>query len=421
MIGLIDCNNFYVSCERVFNPGLLGKPVVVLSNNDGCAIARSEEAKRLGIKMGTPAFMIDTLIQQHDIKVFSSNYALYGDMSARVMQVIREYVPHTEVYSIDEVFADLTTLRYQDLPDLARTIREAVMRCVGIPVSIGIGATKTLAKMANRYAKKTAAGEGIFMAGCRSTVDALLKHTGVDAIWGVGPQHSALLRANGFVTAADFLSAPEDWVRKEMAVVGLRIQKEIKGIRCLPWEEQAPSKKNICTSRSFGTLITSKKEIRQAVATFTAACAAKLRKQGSCAGSLHVFIQTNPHRRQDAQYFHSITQQLEVPTSSTGELLKFAMTAIDVLYKPGYLFQKTGVIVQDLVPQATIQLGLFDQVDRTKEAGVMDAIDQVNQNFGKDVVRYGTQEFNKKWKLRQEHLSPSYTTRFHQLPYVKAS
>jgi DNA polymerase V len=457
MIALIDCNNFYVSCERVFNPSLNNKPVIVLSNNDGCAIARSEEAKALGIKMGAPAFLMKEFLKMHGVQVLSSNYALYGDMSARVMQVIREFVPKTEVYSIDEIFADLSQLKYKDLQTLGFDIRDAVLRCTGIPVSVGVAPTKTLAKMANRFAKKAASfrlqvagGErqdeaiatsafpscslpyplagfqsdqklaGVFLAANKTEIRNMLSNTKIEDVWGIGPQHAARLQQHRIITAADFVNVPEDWVRKEMAVVGLRTQKELKGIPCLPWEEEAAAKKNICTSRQFGKLITGKKELRQAIATFTSSCAQKLRKEKSCARKLNVFLNTNVHRKQDQQYFHSVTMEIAVPTNSTAELMKFAMKALEILYKPGYNFQKTGVIVMDLIPATVIQGGLFDKVDRTKEKNMMDVLDQVNDRFGGDVVRLGTQEFNKKWTLRREHLSNAFTTRFAELPVVRS-
>ena len=250
MIALIDCNNFYVSCERVFDPALHRKPVIVLSNNDGCAIARSEEAKSLGIQMAQPAFMLTREVAS-EVKMFSSNYALYGDMSARVMQVIREFVPRTEVYSIDEIFADLTGMRYTNLWDLGKKIRETVTRCTGIPVSIGIAPTKTLAKMANRYAKKTRPDEGVFCADCPQFIDDILNFTGVGGVWGIGKEYEAFLLEQGFRTAKDLSGAPDNWVRKNLSVVGLRLVHELRGRPCLPWEDTPPARKNICTSRSF--------------------------------------------------------------------------------------------------------------------------------------------------------------------------
>ena len=422
MIALIDCNNFYVSCERVFNPQLKGKPIIVLSNNDGCAIARSDEAKALGIAMGTPSFMIKELVRKHGVQVYSSNYTLYGDMSARVMQVIKEFIPRTEIYSIDEIFADVASLKHTNLTDLAKQIRESVMRCTGIPVSIGMAPTKTLAKLANRYAKTKCPTEAVFCADEDRKIQAILDFTEVKDIWGVGEQYHKLLNKNGFHTAADFINAPEAWVRKEMAVVGLRTQQELKGIACIEWQDEAKGKKNICTSRGFGKLITTKREVQQAIATFTSSCAHKLRKQNSCAQRIHVFVQTNIHRKQDDQYFHSITLDVTVPTNSTRELLRYAMKALDIIYRPGFKYNKTGVMVMDLIPANQIQLGLFENdTSRVKEKKTMSVMDGINQVYGHDVIRMAKQEFNTKWKLRQNHLSKCYTTRFKDLMKVKAN
>jgi DNA polymerase V len=422
MIALIDCNNFYVSCERVFNAKLYRKPVIVLSNNDGCVIARSDEAKELGIAMGTPSFMIKNLIRKHGVQVFSSNYTLYGDMSARVMHVIKEFIPRTEIYSIDEIFADVSSLKHRNLTELAMEIKESVMRCTGIPVSIGIAPTKTLAKLANRYAKKTRPDEAVFCANEEWKIQDIVTFTEVKDIWGVGEQYHKLLKKNGFHTAADFINAPQAWVRKEMAVVGLRTQQELKGIPCIEWQDEFRGKKNICTSRGFGKLITTKREVQQAIATFTSSCAQKLRKQNSCAQRIHVFVQTNIHRKEDDQYFHSITLDVTVPTNSTTELLRYAMKALDVIYKPGFKYNKTGVMVMDLIPANQTQLGLFEtDRSRAKEKATMDAADAINKVYGCDVVRVAKQEFNTKWKLRQQHLSKCYTTRFNDLMKVKAN
>ena len=421
MIALIDCNNFYVSCERVFDPSLKGKPVIVLSNNDGCAIARSEEAKALGIGMAQPVFMIKGLVQKHDIKVFSSNYTLYGDMSNRVMQVIRSFLPKTEVYSIDEIFADLSSMPHSDHLGLAAAVRAAVGSRTGIPVSIGIGPTKTLAKMANRFAKKFFPGEGVFAAATPAAVEALLKATPVQEIWGVGPQYACLLQKEGYVTAYDFTLAPEAWVRSRMTVVLQRTFNELKGIRCKAWEEAPPKKKNICTSRSFGQLVSTKKVLREAVAKFATSCGEKLRREKSCARSLQVFIQTNPHRPLDPQYFQSITVQLEAPSNLSTILVTASMKGLDTIFRPGYHYQKAGVIVQDLQPEEAVQLGLFQQGSQRPVKELMATVDAVNKAFGKDMVRFGVQDYGRSWALKCGHLSPSFTTSFESLPIVKAS
>jgi len=420
MIALIDCNNFYVSCERVFDASLKGKPIIVLSNNDGCAIARSEEAKALGIKMGTPEYMVRDMPYAHDVKIFSSNYTLYGDMSKRVMQVIKEFVLKTELYSIDEIFADLSQMKYKDLTELAREIKETVQRCTGIPVSVGIAKTKTLAKMANRYVKKTNRETGVFCADNREKVSAMLEFIEVGDIWGVGRQHELKLRTHAIFKAADFIKAPEDWVFKEMTIVGLRTQKELKGINCIKWEEETPARKNICTSRSFGKLLSSKREIQQAVATYTSSCAKKLRFEKTCARAVHVFLQTNVHRQQDEQYLHSVTLNIPVATNATNELMRYTMTALNLLYKPGYNYHKTGVIVMNLVPESQIQLGLFDTENRERNKSVMKSMDDINKTFGPDTVRPAKQGFNRDWKLRSNFLSKRFTTRFDELPLMNA-
>jgi DNA polymerase V len=416
MIALIDCNNFYCSCERVFNPGLLGRALIVLSNNDGCAISRTEEAKDLGIQMAQPAFMIDELIKKEEVKVFSSNYTLYNDMSRRVMQVIKELVPKAEVYSVDEIFADLSGMKYNDPEELGFGIREMVGKCTGIPVTVGIGPTKTLAKMANRYAKKNRPMEGVFSAETDELVGMLLSSTEVGDIWGIGKQFESLLLSKGFTTALDLVNnAPEEWIRKEMSVVGQRLFQELKGINCIPWEETTKVRKNICTSRSFGKLITRKNEISQAIAKFTSSCGEKLRKDNTCARKLHVFLQTNPHRPKDEQYFQSVTLELEVATNLTTILLKHAMKALDMIYRDGYNYQKAGVMVLDLIPQKEIQLGLFESLNSQRDRKLMEKVDELNKVFGKDVVRFGVQDYGQSWKLKQGNLSSAYTTQLQQI------
>jgi len=421
MIALIDCNNFYVSCERVFDPSLRNRPVVVLSNNDGCVIARSEEAKALGIGMAQPVFLIAGLIEKHDVRVFSSNYTLYGDMSARVMQVIRGFVPQTEEYSIDEIFADLSALKHEDPLALAGALRAAVGMQTGIPVSVGIAPTKTLAKMANRYAKKHRPAEGVFYAATPAAVEALLKATPVEDTWGIGPRYAALLQQAGFRTAYDLTRAPEAWLRSRMTVVMQRTYNELKGLPCIPWAEGKPPRKNICTSRSFGQLVSSKKVLGEAIAKFASSCGEKLRREGSCARSLQVFIQTNPHRPMDAQYFQSITLQLEVATNCSAELVKMAMKGLDQIFRPGYHYQKAGVMALQLLPQAAVQLGLFSPHRGAPSHRLMATLDEVNRAFGRDTVRFGAQDYGNAWALKRAHLSPAYTTSFKALPIVKAS
>ena len=419
MYALVDCNNFYVSCERLFQPALEGRPVVVLSNNDGCAISISEEAKKLGIEMGTPAFMIDALIKKHDVKVFSSNYTLYHDISERVMTTMATFVPALEIYSIDEAFLDMHELAYQDLLKLGIEIRKAVKQNVGIPVSIGIAPTRTLAKMANRYAKKKMREIGVHWAANKELISEILACTDVENICGVGRQYSLLLQKHGLFNALDLINAPEEWVRKNMTVQGQRIYNELKGTESFKWEFETSAKKNICTSRAFGALLTDRLLIREALCNYAANCALKLRQQKSCCKKVHVFLQTNPHRREDQQYFRSITIELEAATNITGDLIKYACKALDIIFQAGYKFMKCGIIVMDLVPQQVTQTNIFINTDRKKSNKVMDTIDKVNKSLGKEIVRFAVQGFEKKYKVRAEYLSPRYTTKISDILKVK--
>ena len=419
MIALIDCNNFYASCERLFQPALRNRPIVVLSNNDGCVIARSDEAKQLGIKMGAPAFQIKELIDQHKVAVFSSNYILYGSLSNRVMNVLRNFAPVIEVYSIDEAFLDLTGMNYVDLYELGISIRREVLNQVGIPVSIGIAPTKTLAKMANRYAKKEKKGVGVHLVQDSIQINDLLKHTKIEDIWGVGRQYAMKLMQYNVFTAADLVALNEDWIRTHMTVVGLRLVKELKGVSCVEWDALPSAKKCIQTARSFGKLLSKKEELAAPVSSHAASCAAKLRYQNTCAGAIQVFIHTNPHRKQDPQYFRSVTMSLEVPTSDSSEIINAALRGLGIIYKPGYLYNKTGVLVFDIVPEDQVQLGLFDSFDRGRSGKMMQVLDEVNGKFGKDTLRYAVQGYKKHWKLKQQKLSPCYTTNILEVLTIK--
>lgn len=418
MFALVDCNNFYASCERVFNPALRDRPVVVLSNNDGCVIARSNEAKRLGVKMGEPAFKIEAFLQQHEVAVFSSNYQLYGDMSHRVMMTLGEFTPELEIYSIDEAFLNLGGIP-ADLREYARTIRETVLRNTGLPVSIGVGPTKVLAKTANHYAKKVPENQGILVLDTPARIDEALQQFEVKEVWGIGRQYAALLMKHGVKTAWDFRQLPEAWVRKHMTVVGARIQKELAGVSCLPLELITPNKQAICTSRSFGEPQTELEPIQEAVATFTAKCAYKLRKQKCCAGVIMVFIHTNGFNPHDPQHAENFVYTLPVASNSNFELIKYALYALKHIYQTGYRYKKAGVIVSDIVPEGQVQGSLFDRVDREKHAAVMKAMDGINAKYGHQFIKTAVQGSGVRWKLRQENLSPCYTTRWRDIITVK--
>lgn len=418
MFALVDCNNFYVSCERVFNPGLNGRPVVVLSNNDGCVISRSDEAKQLGIKMGEPAFKIAAFLKANHVAVFSSNYALYGDLSQRVMYTLGKFTPEIEIYSIDEAFLNLTGLRI-DLETYARRIRQAVLQNTGIPVNVGIAPTKVLAKAANHYAKKVPENQGILVLDSPDRISEALCQLEIGEVWGIGSQYAALLQKNNVRTAWEFTRLPDAWVRQRMTVTGLRIKKELEGISCLVWEAVTPAKKVICTSRSFGKSQTEIEPLREAVATFACRCASKLRQQRSCANLITVFIHTNGFNPDEPQYAQNFTCKLPTATNSSIVLTKYALAALEAIYQRGYRYKKAGVMVAELVPQDRLQGSLFDRIDHAKQAAVMQAMDRINAKYGRDMVKIAAQGSGVQWKLRQEKLSPCFTTRWSDIITVR--
>lgn len=414
MFGLVDCNNFYASCERVFNPSLNGKPIVVLSNNDGCVIARSNEAKSLGIKMGVPAYQIKDLVKQHDVAVFSSNYVLYGDMSGRVMSMLAELAPEIEVYSIDEAFLNLEGI--QDLQTLGSKIVRQVTRGTGIPVSAGIASTKTLAKVANKFAKKYPAYNRLCIIDTEEKREKALKLFEIGDVWGIGRRQAAKLEKQGIKTAYDFTQLPGSWVRKNMTVTGERTWKELRGISCIDMESAPPAKKQICTSRSFGKMVEDIDTMSEAIATHASTCAKKLRQQKSYAMSLMVFIHTNNFREDLPQYWKNTIIKLPVPTSDTLEIVHYALEGLKSIFMPGYQYKKAGVIITEIVTSA--QLGLFDTVDREKREKLMQAIDKVNGEH-RHLVKLAVQGNGRDWKLKQEQLSKRYTTDINEVLTIK--
>lgn len=420
MIALVDCNNFYASCERLFQPQLQNKPIVVLSNNDGCVIARSDEAKALGIEMGAPSFLIESLLQQHNVSVFSSNYTLYGDLSDRVMTTLSQFTDQLEVYSIDEAFLNLTAFRHHhNLTDYAHTIRNTVMQNIGIPVSVGIAPSKTLAKIANRLVKKRNKAVGVYCIDTMEKMQFALQNTPVNDIWGIGSQYTKLLTRNGFITAWDVSRAPEEWIRKNLSVVGQRMYNELRGISCIPFEEMPPKKKMVCVARGFGKVLSNKNEVMEALANFTAMVAAKLRSEQQAASAIQIFVQTNAHRSNEPQYFRSLTIQLPVATNSTNELIRHARQGFEAIYRPGYNYNKTGCTAMDLVPAVEVQHNMFDTENRARNSQLMQVVDKVNRSFGKNALRFALQGFGTRWKLRQLKLSPCYTTRIEEVLTIK--
>ena len=419
MYGLIDCNNFYASCERVFQPSLNGKAIVVLSNNDGCVIARSGEAKLLGIPMGEPAFKLKDLIETNQVAVFSSNYVLYGDMSHRVMTTIRKFVPEMEIYSIDEAFLLFNGFENINLNNLGSKLVQTVIKNTGIPVSLGVAPTKTLAKVANKFAKKYKAYHGVCIIDSDDKREKALKLTQIGDIWGIGRSYSKKLQYYSVNTAWDFTQRSKAWVRQNMGVVGERIWLELRGTPCIE-TEMPKSKKTICTSRSFGEKLTTIEPISEAVANFAASCGEKLRQQKSTANMIIVFIETNPFATNQAQYYNQVVLQLPVSTNDSTELIYFAEQGLKKIFKAGYKYKKAGVIVSEIVPERPFQGDLFDTRDRTKYNKVMEVMDKLNTSYGRQKVKIATQGFDRKWKLKNEQLSPCYSTNIRDILVVKA-
>ncbi|HEX8771877.1 MAG TPA: Y-family DNA polymerase [Acidimicrobiales bacterium] len=405
--ALVDCNNFYVSCERVFDPKLRGQPVVVLSNNDGCVVARSDEAKALGIKMGTPLFKIEHIVDSCNVAVLSSNYALYGDMSARVMDVLRESTTDVEVYSIDEAFLQL------DYPSpwraqLARKLREKLYKYTGIPVSIGLAETKTLAKIAGDVAKKETGG--VFDLGVAPGREELLARTPVADVWGIGRQYAKLLNSRSIGSVLQLRDCDERWARRAMTVVGARIVQELRGVCCLPLELVPPAKKSLTCSRSFGRVVETLGELREAVACFIQRAAERLRKHGLAAASVTVFASTNRFSKKEPQYSNAATSEITYPTDATHELLDVALRLAGGIHREGYKFKKAGVLLAGLVPTSPMTTRMYGDEKWRRLRAVMKAVDQVNRKFGRDTVRFAVSGLNRAWQTKAEKRSQRYTT-----------
>jgi len=419
LFALADCNNFYVSCERTFNPKLSGKPVVALSNNDGCVIARSNEAKALGIVMGTPLFKIQDIVEKHGVHVYSSNYALYGDMSRRVIEVLSQFTPDVEIYSIDEAFLDLSGFGTTDLSDYGRTIKSTVLKWTGIPVSVGIAQTKTLCKIATRIAKKSKKALGVLDLTNSPHLDYALSITPVEDIWGVGKNYARCLKGTGIMNALQLRDAPQGIIRKKMGITGLRILNELKGISCYPLEKMPPPKQEITVSRSFKHTIEDKSTVMEAVAAYASRGAEKLRAANLAANALVVFLMTNPFSAESG-YFNMKTIQLPQQTNNTPELIAHARRCFEDIYKDGRGYKKAGVIFRHLASDSIRQADLFmeDPNKNTKE--IMPAFDSINRKYGRDTIRYAAtgNTANQKWKTSFLRRSPACTTDWNQLPSV---
>ncbi len=419
MFALIDGNNFYVSCERVFNPALAQTPMVVLSNNDGCVVARSNEVKALGVKMGVPWFQIRELAEKHGIRAFSSNYSLYADMSSRMMSVLAAYSPDQEMYSIDECFLGLAGFERYDLAAYGQRMRAQVRQWIGIPVCVGIAETKTLAKLANHCAKKNLAGEdGVCDLTRLDTAQRgrIFAGVPVNEVWGVGRRLSEQLGRRGIRTVEDLRQADAETLRQAFSVVLERTVRELNGVSCLSLEAVAPNKQQIISSRSFGAYVHDLAALAEAVATYTARAAEKLRRQGSQAGMLQVYIRTNPFK-DNAQYQPSITVPLPEASDDTTRLIRAAQWGLRKIYKPGYAYQKAGIALLDLRPRAQAQISLFAPAPGRGE--LMRVMDRINAVYGSGTLHSAAEGVRQHWRMKRGRMSPAYTTQWNQLPEVR--
>ena len=407
VFALIDCNAFYVSCERVFNPKLNNKPVMALSNNDGCIIARSKEAKALGIKMGVPLFKVKDIVERENVIVFSSNYTLYADMSRRVMNIISEFTPSIEVYSIDEAFIELTNMNV-DYESYARHMRKVILQYTGIPVSIGIASTKTLTKVANHIAKDDESLEGVCSLIQHENLDQVLEDTNVADVWGVGRQLSKKLIANGIFNAKLLKNCEDAWVRKMMSVNGLKTVSELREISCLDLEETSATRKSCCTTRSFGKPLINLEDIEQAVTTFARRATERIRGENLIASTVSVFLRTNPFDR-NRYYSNSSTTTLSYPTYDTVQIVKTALQLTKIIFRENYKYKKAGVLLSGFYEKGTETKDLFSEA-RYRSPKLMSAVDQINERYGSDTIQIATECQMGKWKQKRKNCTQSYTT-----------
>ena len=413
MFALVDCNNFYASCERLFRPELENKPIVVLSNNDGCVIARSNEAKALGIPMGAPEFKYRKQMKEQGVYVFSSNFPLYGDLSARVMSVLEKLSPDLEIYSIDEAFADMRGFGNYELYQHGLEVRQKVLQWTGIPVSIGVASTKTLSKIANRVAKKTPKTKGVFVFENQDQINSILKKVEIGDVWGVGRKWADSLKHSGIYSAYDLAKADSGWVRRKYNVILQRTARELNGESCISVED-LPEKKQLLVSRSFRERVTHYYHMRSLVAGYISRACEKLRKQGSVAQSISVFVRTSPFS-EGAGYSNSTTISLNQYSADTSTFIKMGTFALDRIYREGYEYQKAGIMIYDIIPDHLQQLCLFqaetyNQVARKR----MKLLDHINNKYGSQTLRVAS-ESAKRWYMHQDHLSPRYTTCWDEL------
>lgn len=418
MYGLADCNNFFVSCERVFNPSLNGRPVIILSNNDGCVISRSNEAKALGIKMGQPFYQLKDFIARNNVSVFSSNYVLYSDMSLRVQKTLQSLVPATEVYSVDESFLDLRGIPEEKLDELGHRISYIVQRNTGIPISVGISPTKTLAKIASKLCKQYPKLKGSCFMHRPQDIQKVLSKFPIEDVWGIGRRFSTMLKSRNILTASDFTKQSVDWVQSLMHIGGVKTWRELNGTPCIEFEEYRKDKQQITVSRSFGKELSDVESVEQQIALFTSMAAEKLRKQNSLCNTLIVFMCTNRHRKDHPQRFANQLIPLKVATDSTLELVNVATKTVREIFRKPYLYKKAGVILSDIQSNECMQTVLFDDVDHDKHARLMNALDKINQKQGHHSVVVASAGFEG-IRMNRQHLSPNYTSEWDEIIQIK--
>ena len=416
-IALIDCNSFYVSCERLFKPKLLNKPVVVLSNNDGCVISRSNEAKALGIKMGEPFFKVKDLVSKHKVFVFSSNYALYGDLSRRVMKILKTFSPNVEIYSIDEAFLDLSFVEENKTEELAKEIRNRILKWTGIPTSVGVSNTKTLSKVANHIAKKN--NTGVMYLDPKYS-DEYLKKFEIQDIWGVGRQLTKFFIKNNILTAFDLKNVSNTWIKKSTNVLSAKTVMELRGIPCIDLLPHSEKRKSCCVSRSFGRKISNLEELKEAITAHSLNATEKIRTDEQITRSITVFIRTSPFNKDKRYYSNSHTIELPIDTNNSLEIVKYALEALDKIYKPGYLYQKAGIILSKLKDADKFERNLLTPIIEKDLKKLMNAIDLTNTKYGRYSISLAQAGINKSWKMRRQHSSKIDTASFYDLPTIRA-
>jgi len=416
-IALIDCNSFYVSCERLFNPKIRKKPVVVLSNNDGCIVSRSNEAKALGIKMGEPYFKAKDIIIKNNVHVFSSNYSLYGDLSRRVMRTLKRFNSDIEVYSIDEAFIDLSNFPDNEVEDVAQEIRATVLQWTGIPASIGIAKTKTLSKVANHIAKKKKSGVTNFIGV--ENIDPLLEKVDINDVWGVGRQLTKFYHKNGIYNAKQLKNKSNTWIKKSSNVLGSRTAMELRGISCIDIEKTKSKRKSCVVSRSFGQRIEKYQELKEAVAGYCLNASEKIRSESLIAKSITVFIRTSPFQSRFGYYSNSKTIDFPIATSDSIEIVKTALTILESIFKNGYRYQKAGVLLSNL-SESTNNKNLFSSEKDEKINSLMKSIDNTNYRYGRSTLSLASAGVQKRWSSKRQHYSRIDTADFHCLPTIRA-